>query len=158
MRRLVGTAVDLGWDLWAYEMLIETGFDKSFDKSADLANVRDRAQAENLDAVWRTAPDAPLLVWCGGDHATRTRSDGWTRMGYHFPELSGIEHFVIDQNVSVDWPGRYQPWLPDLLGRLDGTLRDFGGTAGILRDEAPEPWNARTGVDAVIASRDNRLT
>jgi len=78
--------------------------------------------------------------------------------GYHFRELSGIEHFVIDQNVSVDWPDRHQPWLPDLLGRLDGTVRRFGGTAGILRAEAPEPWDARTGVDAVIASTDNRLT
>ncbi len=33
-----------------------------------------------------------------------------------------------------------------------------GGTAGILRDQAPAPLDGRGGVDSVVVSADNALT
>ena len=41
------------------------------------------------------------------------------------------------------------------LGKLPAT---FGGTAGILREQAPPPLDCWIGVDAVIVSTDNTLT
>jgi hypothetical protein len=61
-------------------------------------------------------------------------------------------------NRVLDWPARIQPWLPELLASLAGTLARFDGTAGILRGQAPAPWNALTGIDAIIVSVHNRLT
>jgi hypothetical protein len=37
-------------------------------------------------------------------------------------------------------------------------LPAYGGTAGILRAQAPPPLDAHTGVDAVVVSMDNVLT
>jgi hypothetical protein len=48
--------------------------------------------------------------------------------------------------------------MEDLLSDLGETLNAFGGTAGILRDQAPPPLNTRFGVDALIVSTDNTLT
>ncbi len=41
---------------------------------------------------------------------------------------------------------------------LGETLAAHGGTAGILRNQAPVPLNSRTDVDAVVVSTDNTLT
>jgi hypothetical protein len=53
-------------------------------------------------------------------------------MGYHFGAMSGIEHFgiehfVIDQAVTVDFTGQGPDrWVRDLLTELDGTLAAYG--------------------------------
>jgi hypothetical protein len=47
---------------------------------------------------------------------------------------------------------------PELLTTLGETLAAHGGTAGILRDQAPPPLDSFSGVDAVIVSTDNLLT
>ena len=78
-------------------------------------------------------------------------------MGCHFPAMAGTDPFVIDQNVTVDFTGRPEPWVQELLSSLSGTLAAFGGTAGILGDQAALPLNAWPGVDAVIISTDNTL-
>jgi hypothetical protein len=44
--------------------------------------------------------------------------------------------------------------VQELLSDLSKTLTAFGGTAGILRDQAPPPLDTRLGVDAVIVSTD----
>ena len=46
----------------------------------------------------------------------------------------------------------------DLLATLGRTLAAHGGTAGILRDQAPASLNSWPGVDAVVVSTDNMLT
>jgi hypothetical protein len=79
-------------------------------------------------------------------------------MGHHFAALSPTAAFVIDQTVTVDFTGRSQPWVPDLLAGIGDRLAAFGGTAGILREQAPPPLNGRPGVDAVVVSTDNALT
>jgi hypothetical protein len=79
-------------------------------------------------------------------------------MGCHFTALAGADPFVIDQTVSIDWRGQSRPWLRDLLAALDPELAAWGGTAGILRGQAPDPLSRRTGVDALVVSADNTLT
>jgi hypothetical protein len=79
-------------------------------------------------------------------------------MGWHFRALSGTDPFVIDQTVSVAWEGRTQPDVQALLADLADTLAAHGGSAGVLHDQAPEPLNSLSGVDAVVISTDNALT
>jgi hypothetical protein len=79
-------------------------------------------------------------------------------MGWHFPAMSGIDPFVIDQAVTIDFAGGTKPWAPALLATLSETLAALGGTAGILRDQAPSPLNAWPGVDAVVVSVNNTLS
>jgi len=78
-------------------------------------------------------------------------------MGHHFTELSGTSPFVIDQTVTVDFTGKSQPWIDERLAGLGPILAAFGGTAGILRDQAPPPLDCWRGVDAVVVSTDNAL-
>ena len=79
-------------------------------------------------------------------------------MGQHFRAHAGIDPFVIDQTVTVPFTGETQPWARELLAGLSETLAARGGTAGILREQAPRPLDSRTDVDAVIVSTDNALT
>jgi hypothetical protein len=159
MQELIMTALDLGWTLWAYEAAIEpvAEINPADLVSLEFTNWREREQARNLCNLVSAAPRVPLLIWCGNGHATKQPVDDWTPMGCHFTAISRIEPFVIDQTVSVDWPEHSPPWLPELLASLGDTLHNFDGTAGILRPQAPAPWNALTGVDAVIVSTHNQL-
>jgi hypothetical protein len=79
-------------------------------------------------------------------------------MGWNFREMSGIDPFVIDQTVTVAFSGRPQEWRQQLVKSLADTLADLGGTAGILRAQAPPPLDRYTGVDALVISTDNALT
>jgi hypothetical protein len=160
MRRLMTVALDLGWSLWAYEAVMEAGADANQAEFLTLERInwRDREQARNLCRVLEAAPAEPLLVWTGGDHARKEPAHGWVTMGCHFPAMSGTDTFVVDQDVTVGFASRSQPWVPNLLTSLSATLDAFGGTAAILRDQAPPPLNTRRGVDAVVISTDNALT
>jgi hypothetical protein len=160
MRRLIGTALDLGWTLWAYEAAIDITPDTDWDhlRSMEFTNWREREQAGNLRRVLAAAPAEPLLVWCGNGHASKEGDDEWVPMGQHFRAHSGIDPFVIDQTVTVAFHGEPQPWVRELLAPLGETLAAHGGTAGILRDQAPRPLNSRTDVDALVVSTDNALT
>ena len=78
---------------------------------------------------------------------------------HHFAAMSGIQHFVIDQTVTIDFAGQGpQPWVQELLAALSGTLAAHEGTAGILCDQAPPPLTDWPGVDAVVVSTRNTLT
>jgi len=160
MRRLITTALDLGWSLWAYEAVLEATERKSQAEMLTLehSNWRDHEQARNLCRVLDAAPAEPLLVWTGGGHACKEPAHGWVTMGCHFPAMAGTDPFVIDQTVTIDYTGQSRPWIQELLSDLSTTLTAFGGTAGILRDQAPPPLDTRLGVDAVIVSTDNTLT
>ncbi len=159
MRNLITTALELGWSLWAYEAdeAIKRA-DPAKLLSLEFSNQRDREQAHNLCRVVAIAPEEPLLVWAGGDHARKEAVHGWVTMGWHFPAMSGIDPFVIDQAVTIDFAGGTKPWAPALLATLSETLAALGGTAGILRDQAPPPLNTWPGVDAVVVSTNNTLT
>ena len=124
----------------------------------EFTNWREREQAANLCRVLAGAPAEPLLVWCGNGHLYKEAHPEWVPMGWHFRAMSGIDPFVIDQTVTVAFEDEPQPWVRDLLAPLAGTLAAHGGTAGILRDQAPVPLDGRAGVDAVVVSTDNALT
>ena len=125
MRRLITTALDLGWSLWAYEAVFKVTADTDPAElvSMEFTNWREREQAGNLCQLLAATPGEPLLVWCGNSHASKE---------------GGRE------------------WVP--LATLSETLAAHGGTAGILRDQAPAPLDSWTGVDAVVVSTDNALT
>jgi hypothetical protein len=157
MRRLITTALELGWSLWAYEAVIEIT-DQAELFSMEFTNWREREQAGHLCELLTAAPAEPLLVWCGNGHASKRGDSEWVPMGWHFRAISGTDPFVIDQTVSVAFQGEPQRWVQTLLATLGETLTAHGGTAGILRDQAPRPLRGRTDVDALVVSTDNALT
>ena len=160
MRTLITTALDLGWTLWAYEAEVEisANTDRAALLTMEFTNWREREQAANLRRLMTAAPAEPLLVWCGNGHASKKGDSEWVPMGQHFRGHAGIDPFVIDQTVTVPFTGETQPWVQELLAALSETLAAHGGTAGILREQAPRPLDSRTDVDAVIVSTDNALT
>ena len=82
----------------------------------------------------------------------------WIPMGWHFRDMSGVDPFVVDQDVTVDFGRGPQPWVQELLASLSDILAAHGGTAGILRDQAPPPLDGWAGVDALVVSTDNEMT
>jgi len=160
MRTLMATALDLGWTLWAYDAVIAVPADHDPAEflTLEFTNWREREQARNLCQVLEAAPGEPLLVWSGNSHAsTEPGDDGWVPMGCLFPGLSGIDPFVIDQTVTVDFGHGSRSWVQGLLGPLAGTLAAYGGTAGILTGQAP-PQLTGYPADAVVVSTDNALS
>jgi hypothetical protein len=160
MRAMISVALELGWSLWAYEAVFEITpeTDRAKLVSLEFTNWREREQASNLCRVVAAASDERLLVWCGNSHASKEAATEWVPMGYHFAAMSGIDAFVIDQTLSVEWPHNPRPGIHELLATLGQTLAAHGGTAGILRDQAPAPLGARPGIDALVLSTDNAFT
>jgi hypothetical protein len=165
MRAMIGTALDLGWTLWAYECQWDAGSrrDPAYLRSMEHTNWRERQQATNLGRLIEAAPGEPLLVWCGNGHASKHEPSGcdddeWIPMGWNFREMSGIDPFVIDQTVTVAFSGRPHEWRQQLVESLADTLTGLGGTAGILQAQAPPPLDRYTNVDAFVVSTDNALT
>ena len=80
-------------------------------------------------------------------------------MGYHFVQLSGIEHFVIDQTLSINWEGDSEQ--PNRFASLMDNLATRGGTAGFLVEEAPPILSLeeefKEVMDASILSTENEL-
>ena len=111
MQRLIGAALDLGWTLWAYEAVIEVtpDTDQEHLHSMEFTNWREREQAANLGRLLDAAPGEPLLVWCGHSHASKVEHEEWVPMGWHFRDMSGVDPFVIDQDVTVDFGREPQP-------------------------------------------------
>jgi hypothetical protein len=159
MRSLITTALELDWSLWAYEAVFDPGKDQAELLSSEFTNWRENEQAKNLCQLQAADPKAPLLVWCGNSHATKHADSEWVPMGWHFAAMSGVQQFVIDQAVTVDFPrGEPRPWVQELLATLSDTLTAHDGTIGILRDQAPPPLDCWLGVDAVVVSTENALT
>ncbi|HEX5297104.1 MAG TPA: hypothetical protein VFW50_08965 [Streptosporangiaceae bacterium] len=160
MRAMIGTALDLGWTLRAYEaeIRVTAETDRDWLRSMEFTNWREREQAANLCRLLETAPGEPVLVWCGNSHASKHTGSEWVPMSWHFREVSSIDPFVIDQTVTVAWDGEPWPWARDLLGSLADVLAAHGGTAAILREQAPPPLDQRDNVDALVVSTDNALT
>jgi hypothetical protein len=160
MRRLMASALDLGWTLWAYEAVFEVTPDTDLNhlRSMEFTNWREREQAANLSRLLDAAPGEPLLVWCGNSHASKAEHEEWIPMGWHFRDISGIDPFVIDQNVTVDFGREGQQWARELVASQGDVLAAHGGTAGILRDQAPPPLAGWEGADGFVVSTDNAMT
>jgi hypothetical protein len=160
MRALIKAALALGWTLWRYEADIDHApaalADQGFMSQA-FTNWREVEQARNLAAVLAALPARDrLLVWCGNSHASKAASPDWTPMGHHFAALAAEEAFVIDQAVTVAFPGLERQQAA-LVAELAPILDRYGGTAGLLVEEAG-PLACWPGVDALIVSTDNAMT
>ena len=160
MRRLIATALELDWSLWAYEAAfnVTSDTDPAEFRTMEFTNWREREQAANLCQLTAAAPAEPLLVWCGNGHASKIKTDDWIPMGWHFRAISGTDPFVIDQTVTVDWDDQPRPWVQALLAELGETLAAHGGTAAILRDKAPASLSCRDYADAFVVSTENTLS
>ena len=171
MQTMVQIALDLGWTLVPYEAdLTHKPADIAQKNNVDdaVTNWREEQQAYNLiDALRQLPDDIKLLVWCGNSHhlkivvppsSTDTNGVAWVPMGYQFQQLSGINPFVIDQILSVHFPGQpLNSWIENRLPLVEEQLREFGGTAGVLYDETPPILNVYKGNDAYIISLDNEM-
>ena len=158
MRRLVRTALDLGWTLIPYEADISKAPTFPDAKGIAATNWREQEQAKNLAAVMKTlGPDGRLLVWCGNSHLEKKPIGDWKPMGAQFWEVSGIEPFSIDQTLTLAAEGRGDPRGLRLLERFEEALKTTPGeTMGFLRESWKE-GSDRQGVDAFIISLHNTL-
>jgi hypothetical protein len=160
MAALIRAALELGWTLWRYEADVHHAPAALVDQglgSQAFTNWRELEQARNLAAVFAgLAASDRLLVWCGNGHACRVAGEGWSSMGYEFAALVAEGAFVVDQTVTVAFPGLEQRHAA-LVAELAPILDRYGGTAGLLLEEAG-PLSCWPGVDALIVSTDNAMT
>jgi hypothetical protein len=164
MRELIADALALGWTLVPYECDSRRWPGEGLDRflMLEFANWRDAEEARNLAEFLSAAPRGTrLLVWCGHSHQRKTPCqyhDGgtWIRLGQRLTER-GIEPFVIDQSVTVEYQPGTSPRRAD-VERFRDRLAALGGTAGFLREEDPDPrWRADRSADAYVLSLDNRV-
>lgn len=163
MRALIGDALTLGWDLIAYEC--DFNLWNGDTRSAEFGNWRDVEEAKNLAEVMARSPqDLRLLVWCGHSHQRKMPQTypgvhrlTWIRLGQRLREMSGIDPFVIDQSVTVQYRWRRSPRGKDVK-RYAAELRALGGTGGFLREEDPDShWRNDLSADAWLLSLDNEM-
>jgi hypothetical protein len=151
MRGFIDAALELGWTLVAYEISYHDG-----ELSMESTNRRELVQAENLVSAWR-AVDAPMLVWCGNSHHAKRPAMEWTPMGARFIELAGVEHFAIDQTLTVAFTPDQPPCI-ELTDSWRAELDARGGTAGFVIGDVPEGLDMWFGpLDALILSTDNEM-
>jgi len=78
-------------------------------------------------------------------------------MGQRLKEFSGIDPFVIDQSVTVEYRRGHSPRREE-VSRYATELRDLDGTGGFLREEDPElRWRRDRSADAWLLSLDNEV-
>lgn len=153
MRELIAAALELGWTLVHYEYDYSLQPPELKDMSIEGTNWREDQQARNLVAALGALPaDRRLLVWCGNSHLSKCTGDEWVPMGARFRALSGIEAFAIDQLRSIRWDDEDDP-----EPMYERELRELGGTAGFLLEDAPDGFGGH-GEDAYILSTDNELS
>jgi len=163
MRELIAEALALGWNLVPYECDLSRW--QGDTRTAEFGNWRDAEEGRNLTEFLAGSPqDLKLMVWCGNSHQRKTpqrypglRGSTWIRLGQRFRELSGIDPFVIDQSVTVEYRSGQSPRRNDVK-RYRSELRELGGTGGFLRDEDPDPrWRNDLSADAWLLSLDNSM-
>jgi hypothetical protein len=157
MHAFARAALDLGWQLVAYEALVAVDADDEPNfHGIEFVNWRERRQAENIVAALGAIPlDARRLVWCGNSHHVKCPRPPWVSMGTHVVALGG-DPFCIDQLATVSL-GPDSPANHPLTPELSSTLDALGGTAGFLRDAPPDGFHVPDGWDALIFSTDNRF-
>jgi hypothetical protein len=78
-------------------------------------------------------------------------------MGYHFQQLSGIKHFVLDQSPTVRFLPRPRLQLDQWLNEHAVELTALGGTGGFLNEEAPSCFHVSESEDAFLVSLYNDM-
>jgi hypothetical protein len=156
MRDLIDVALELGWDLHAYE--ISSMPDELRGRGVEAANWRDDQHARNLLAIRaRLGDETPLLVWCGNSHLAKVGMGGLQPMGLRLTELSDLDPFSIDQTQGVVFEEGRVPYAARWVSAYEGELAARGGAAGFLIEDAPAGW-VKAGADAYVLLLENRLT
>ncbi|MBX9787523.1 MAG: hypothetical protein K2Y37_01280 [Pirellulales bacterium] len=157
LRSLIAEALRLGFTLIAYDPDFWTWREPSC--AFECAKQRDRMQASNLASAWRQ--DAKMLVWAGNLHIAKaplkTPNGPYPQMAYWFRNLTEIEPFCIDQTVTVDWAHGNDRGSQH-VARFRTELHGYGGTAGFLREEGPDPFQQEIYADAFLLSLHNAMT
>jgi hypothetical protein len=150
MRRLVAGALELGWNLHAYEAELDRRPPALDPLSMEATNWRDDEQARNLAALVGSLPaDAKLMIWCGNSHLSKRDSPDWHPMGLRFREHAGVNHFAIDQTTYVVFDSSMRPWAEPWITAHRAEISRRRGAAGFLAEEAPADWQ-RSGEDAYV--------
>ena len=182
MRKLVQTALDLDWTLIAYEAdtrlyLQEQGFNPDYQTYSpddwqaivltdEFWTWREQTSAHNLRQAFHTLPDdAKMLVWVGWGHHSRVPLQvfGDTpqyAMGYYFEQGIGESIFTIEQTSTIHDGAVSGDWKAFAQKQVD-TLQKYGGTAGFMRNDAPQALNESAKIhayDAYLLSLDNAMT
>jgi hypothetical protein len=125
--------------------------------SLEFTNWREEQQARNIIQALQFLPEhTPLLVWCGNSHQSKTPViQDWIPMGYQFKKLSAIDPFVIDQALTVNFTGDVEQL--EFARQFSQDLMRYGGTAGLLFEEAAVIWAQRPTADAFLLSTQNEL-
>jgi hypothetical protein len=157
MRELIATALDLGWQLVAYEADLAEKPAEFAELSIEETNWREDQQALNLEAALQTIPASDrLLVWCGNHHLAKRRASDWVAMAVRFHERTQVEPFAIDQAASVRFRDD-EPYAKQWVDAYATEIEALGGAAGFLSDEAPDGWPSREIADAFLLALDNDL-
>jgi hypothetical protein len=152
MRAFIDAARALGWTLIAYETSYH-----DVELSMESTNRRELVQASNLVAAWHQIGQSPMLVWCGNGHHAKRPAMDWTPMGVRFVELAGIEHFAIDQTMTVSFDGVQRPNV-ELIDAWRAEVDGRGGTAGFVAGDVPDGLDHWLDIyDALILSTDNEM-
>lgn len=163
MRRLIQTALDLGFELHAYEADDNgppaTG--SSFADNKRSIEYRERGQAANLARLVNSLPaDERLFIWCGGTHGAKKERAGIKWMALELWRITSIEPYSIDQTPTVEY--NLQSSRPrNLVARFRHDLERLGGTACILRADllslAGDLSQHLPVMDAYVLSVDNAM-
>jgi hypothetical protein len=123
-------------------------------KSPGFTNWRDGTQATNLTALLNELPpDDRMLVWAENRHNSKVRYMTFQPTGWRFRIKSGVDPFVIDQTVTVNFTKQRR--LTPLQEWAYPEIRRRRGDAGFIwRDGMPR---LSPGSDAWILSLDNEL-
>ena len=179
MKDFIQAALDLGGNLVPYEadqfkwLTAKHGIHFSDSDSPDektrrlqefqsefmaleFTNWREEQQALDLiQALQTLPPKTPLLVWCGNGHHSKQAGEDWIPMGYQFKKHSNTDPFVIDQVRTVKFD--FNEFGTRLVNEFAEDLRQYGGTAGFLFEEAPDLLRDDPSNDAILLSMNNEL-
>lgn len=163
MRQLIQTALDLGFELHAYEAdkngSPATG--SSFANNKSGIEYRERGQAANLARLVNSFPeDERLFIWCGGAHGAKTEVAGIKMMAQELWRITSIEPYSIDQTPTVEY-NLTSSRPRDLVARFRDDIERLGGTACILRADllslAGDLSQHLPAMDAYVLSVDNAM-
>ena len=176
MRLFIQAALDLGWTLVPYEADYEAHpaelekwesinlnqEQQAHSRSKALMESQNWREDQQARAIANTLDELPpgtrLLVWCGWGHHAKTAFWGHLPMGYRFRELSGIDHFALDQAVTVDGDAEDSQEESYLAEQYASELAAYGGTAGFLTEDSPVSFlRDREDYDAFILSTQNEM-
>lgn len=92
-----------------------------------------------------------LLLW-GPHYDSALKEDDTVRV--EFRSITPEDAFVVDQTGTVPHPDSFesQRWCEGFIAGLRPILESFGGTAGILREDAGDPLRLYPGGDAFMLS------